>query len=259
MGSELTFPNFSLEGKGALVTGAGRGIGRALALGLAHAGADVVLAARTLDDLESVAAEVRALGRTAGVVAMDARSVDSVRLAVVKAAETLNGLDILINNAGIELTSDSLETTEEIWDTVVDTNLKGAFFCAQAAAKIMAYSDGGAIINLGSITSGVGIPTAVPYGSSKTGIIGMTRALAAEWAHLRIRVNAICPGYYRTAMTDAFFENEKWHKTTLSKIPMRRFGELSDLIGAAVFLSADASSYVTGTELYVDGGFMASV
>ena len=142
----------------------------------------------------------------------------------------------------------------------IDTNLKGAFFCAQAAARRMAADKGGgAIINLCSLTSYVGIPTAVPYGSSKSGLLGMTRALAAEWASLGIRVNAIAPGYFHTAMTDAFYQDPDWQTAMLAKIPQRRFGTMQDLAGAVVFLASGASAYVTGHCLPVDGGYLASI
>lgn len=150
--------------------------------------------------------------------------------------------------------------SQALWDKILDTNLKGAFFCAQAAAKHMiAGGTGGSIINLLSLTSAVGIPTAVPYGTSKTGLLGMTRALAAEWAPHGIRVNGIAPGYFRTAMTEAFYQDEAWHDRMLARIPLRRFGQLDDLAGAVVFLAAPASAYVTGIMLPVDGGILASL
>jgi len=172
----------------------------------------------------------------------------------------LGGLDILVNNAGVEEVRPSLAVDEALWDRIVDTNLKGAFFCAQAAAQRMA-DDGrpGAIINICSLTAEVGVPTAVPYGSSKSGLLGMTRALAAEWAPLGIRVNGIAPGYFHTAMTDGFYRDSAWATAMLGKIPLGRFGELRDLSGAAVFLASDAAAYITGQCLAVDGGFLASI
>jgi NAD(P)-dependent dehydrogenase (short-subunit alcohol dehydrogenase family) len=191
---------------------------------------------------------------------MDVGRIEETRAAVARAADALGGLDILVNNAGIEEVRPSLDVDEALWDRILDTNLKGAFFCAQAAAHAMKGAGrGGAIINLCSLTSEVGVPTAVPYGSSKSGLLGMTRALAAEWAPLGIRVNGIAPGYFRTAMTDVFFQDEAWREAMKAKIPLSRFGRLDDLVGAAIFLASDASAYVTGQCLVVDGGYLASI
>jgi gluconate 5-dehydrogenase len=248
---------FSLRGRRVLVTGASRGIGRVLAAGLAGAGASVALAARTAGDLESAVAGITAAGGTAVALVMDVSTVDGCRTGVAAAAESLGGLDVLINNAGVEQVCASLDVDEALWDRILDTNLKGAFFCAQAAAQAM--PPGSAIVNLCSLTSEAGVPTAVPYGSSKAGLLGMTRALAAEWAPLGIRVNGIAPGYFRTAMTEGFYRDAEWERAMLDRIPMRRFGNLDDLVGAAIFLSSTASAYVTGQCLFVDGGFMASI
>jgi NAD(P)-dependent dehydrogenase (short-subunit alcohol dehydrogenase family) len=252
-------PEFTLEGRKALVTGASRGIGEAIATGLARFGADVAVAAREPERLGSCASAIEALGRRALPLAMDVRDVSSVRTGVEQAALALGGLDILVNNAGTEQVCPSLEVEEALWDRIVDTNLKGAFFAAQTAAWYMKAGRGGTIVNVCSLTSAVGVPTAVPYGSSKSGLLGMTRALAAEWAPLGIRVNAIGPGYFRTELTEEFYRNEGWARTMLAKIPAARFGDLRDLVGTAVFLCSDAARYVTGQILYVDGGYMASI
>ncbi len=248
---------FDLTGRKALVTGASRGIGQQIAVALARAGADVAVTARDAASLSTAVEAISGLGRKAIPLALDVRDVAQVHAAVAGAAGRLGGLSILVNNAGVEEVKPSLEVTEAIWDNILDTNLKGSFFCAQAAAKQMA--GGGAIINLCSLTTEVGIPTAVPYGSSKTGLLGMTRALAAEWAPLGIRVNAIAPGYFRTAMTEAFYANEGWQHAMRAKIPMGRFGDLKDLDGIAVFLASEASAYITGQCFPVDGGFLASI
>ncbi len=250
---------FDLSGRKALVTGASRGIGRRLAEALAAAGADVALAARSQPALGDSAAAVEALGRRAIPFALDVSDTPQCRHVTQAAAQALGGLDILVNNAGVEEVRPSLDVDEALWDKIVDTNLKGAFFCAQAAARLMQASRRGAILNICSLTSFVGIPTAVPYSSSKTGLLGMTRALSVEWAPLGIRVNAIAPGYFRTAMTEGFYADPNWRDSMLAKIPLGRFGDLDDLVGAAIFLVSDASRYVTGHCVSVDGGFLASV
>ena len=252
----MSLEMFSLAGRKALVTGASRGIGRALAEGLAAAGADVAIASRDVSALDESAAAIRRHGRRAVTVAMDVTDVASVRAGVAEAAEGLGGLHILVNNAGVEQVCPSIDLEEEVWDRIVDTNLKGAFFAAQAAARVM---EKGAILNICSLTSERGIPTAVPYGSSKTGLLGMTRALAVEWAPRGIRVNAVEPGYFRTALTEPFYQNPDWQRAMLANVPLARFGELADLVGAAVFLSSDAASYITGACLAIDGGTLASL
>ena len=251
---------FDLSGRKALVTGASRGIGRAIAEALAGAGATVAVTARERASLAETAAAIEAQGRRAVPLAHDVRDVAASRDVVAKAAEMLGGLDILVNNAGYEEVKPSIDIEEDLWDRVVTTNLKGAFFCAQAAARRM-QADGrpGSIVNLASLTSFVGVPTAAPYSSSKSGILGLTHALAAEWAPLSIRVNAIAPGYFRTAMTDVFYRDDAWQSAMLDKIPMHRFGQLGDLAGAVVFLASDASAYVTGQCIPVDGGYLASI
>lgn len=246
---------FSLEGKRVLVTGASRGIGQTLAVGFARAGADLVIAARQAASLDETADRIRAVGRAVDRVTFDQSDVGDIQ----NRLGGLGRLDVLVNNAGVEQVCPSLEVTEDLWSKIVDVNLRGAFFVAQMAAKGMVTAGGGAIINLASLTSFVGVPTATPYGSSKSGILGMTRALATEWGVKGIRVNAIAPGYFRTGMTDVFYEDQAWVERMTQQMPLRRLGTLDDLVGAAIYLAAPASRYVTGHCLAVDGGFLASI
>ncbi len=246
---------FDFRGCRVLVTGASRGIGAHLARGFAHAGADLILTARDATALEPVAQEARAQGVTVDCLSLDQRDVNAVRAGL----SDIGRIDVLVNNAGVEDVRPSLEVDEALWDKILDTNLKGAFFVAQAAAAQMRTQGGGAIINLASLTSFVGVPTATPYGASKSGILGITRALAAEWADLGVRVNAIAPGYFRTEMTNVFYEDDAWVETMLGRIPMGRLGNLDDLVGAVLFLASDASAYVTGQCLTIDGGILAKI
>ncbi|MDI6025054.1 glucose 1-dehydrogenase [Corticibacterium sp. UT-5YL-CI-8] len=252
--------SFDLTGRRALVTGASRGIGQAIAQALAKAGCDVAISARKIENLAETAGLIETEGRRVAVVAQDVRDPTDAVGGVEAAAQQLGGLDILINNAGFEHVSPSLDVDQALWDSIVDTNLKGAFFAAQAAGRIMAKAgSGGSIVNLCSLTSYVGVPTAVPYGASKSGLLGMTRALATEWAEHDIRVNAIAPGYFRTAMTEVFYEDREWQQRMLSRIPQRRFGEASDVGGVVIFLCSNAAAYVTGHCIPIDGGYLASI
>ena len=252
--------HFLLEGKRALVTGASRGVGRALAWALAGARAEVAVTARRV---ESLAMTVRTIEERMQVravpVAMDVTDVGSIREAAAAAAEALGGLDILVNNAGVERTAPALEVEEEIWDLILDTNLKGAFFVAQAAGRIMSEGRGGAILNVCALGSERGIPLAVPYGSSKSGLLGMTRGLAAEWGRYFIRVNALAPGYVHTDMTEHLYLDREWRAAMLEMTPIARLGQTTDLGGAAVFLVSDAARFITGACLPVDGGILASL
>ncbi|PRD16137.1 SDR family NAD(P)-dependent oxidoreductase [Pantoea coffeiphila] len=247
--------SFSLSGRRALVTGATRGIGLALATALAQAGASVIVTGRSSDTVDRAVAELQAQGFSAEGHVLDVTRTADIQRCLAE----MGDIDILINNAGTEQICPSLDADEALWDTIIATNLKGAFFCAQAAARSMTRREGGTIINLCSLTSAVGVPGATAYGSSKSGLTGMTRALSTEWAPLGIRVNGIAPGYFETEMTQAFYQDAAWVESMQAKIPLGRFGELADLAGAVVFLCSPAARYITGQILYVDGGYLAAI
>ena len=251
---------FSLKKKLAIITGSGRGIGRSLSLALAKNGCDIILAARSTRELEEVNAEISLLGRNCYSFILDVKNVKEIKNFYAKLQEQSLKPNILINNAGIEEVRDSEKVDEKLWDKILDTNLKGAFFISRYfATQLKKNNMIGSIINLGSLSSSIGIPTAVAYTSSKSGILGMTRALSSEWASDNIRVNAIAPGYFRTNLTEVFYEDQNWQKNMLSKIPMKRFGSMEDLHGVVILLASDASSYITGQIIYIDGGFISSI
>jgi 2-deoxy-D-gluconate 3-dehydrogenase len=245
---------FDLSGQVALVTGANVGLGQAIALALAHAGADIVSTSRRPAD--ETAAQVTALGRRFLGLQADLGSTKPIA-SMVEQALAFGGLDILVNNAGIIRRADSADFTEADWDAVIDTNLKSAFFLAQAAGRHMIARGRGKIINIASMLSfqgGIRVPS---YTASKSGLAGITRLLACEWASKGINVNAIAPGYMTTDNTAALRADEKRNASILDRIPAGRWGEPSDLGGAAVFLASRASDYVHGAIIPVDGGWLA--
>ena len=247
--------SFDLTGKRALVTGANTGIGQAIALALAEAGADIALAGRS-EPAETLAL-IAATGRKAVDLRADLSSIAPVQGLVDDAARALGGLDILVNNAGIIRRNDLADFTEEDWDAVVDTNLKTLFFLSQAAARVMAGQGSGKIINIASLLSfqgGIRVPS---YAAAKSGVAGLTKALANELAPAGVQVNAIAPGYIATNNTAALQADETRNRQILERIPTGRWGKPEDIAGAAVFLAAPASDYVTGHVLAVDGGWLA--
>ena len=255
---EFRMPSLRLEGKAALVTGGSRGLGLGIALALAHAGADVGLAARSRDSLDQAAELVRRTGRRVEVFEADMADADAARGAVREAAARFSGLDVLVNAAGMNLRQPALTFTPEDFDRLMGVNLKSAFFASQAAALIMKAKGGGAILNVTSIASEVALPNIALYAMSKGGLRQMTRVLALEWAKDGIRVNAVAPGRFWTAMTDSVFRDPGLYDSAVSVIPMGRPGVAADLAGAAVLLCSEASSYITGQTIVVDGGWLSS-
>jgi NAD(P)-dependent dehydrogenase (short-subunit alcohol dehydrogenase family) len=251
---------FGLEGKVALVTGAGRGLGRAMALALGQAGADLALVSRTKEELTEVSEKIRSLDPKRKVLAVpaDLALSDEIPGLVDTVLGEFSRIDILINNAGRNVRGPAENVAIEDWDGVVDLNLKSAFVMAQAVGRAMIRQGYGKIINTASLTSFIGLPNMIAYCASRGGVAQMTKALAVEWAKYGVRVNAIAPGYFMTKMTEPLFQDAERKKWILSKIPMGRTGDPEkDLSGVVVFLASPASDYMTGQIVISDGGWMA--
>jgi NAD(P)-dependent dehydrogenase (short-subunit alcohol dehydrogenase family) len=246
--------SFDLTGKVAIVTGASRGLGQTFARALARAGADLVITSRTLDALEPFQKEVEAMGRRAVPLALDVRDEGSIRRMVSNAARAFNHIDILVNNAGCNVRKPAVDVTWDDWNLILDTNLRGAFFVAQSVAKQMIPRGRGRIINIGSVTSVMGYAGLGPYGASRGGIRQLTMSLADDWGPHGITVNCLAPGWFKTDQNKVMYEDAEWVAYLIDRIPMRRPGKPSDLEGPVVFLASDASEYITGQTLLVDGG-----
>lgn len=249
---------FSLHKKIAIVTGASRGIGRAIAIGFARAGADLILVSRKKADLEHVAKEISELGKKAFPIVADIGVPEDIRMAVKRTLEHFPRIDILVNNAGI---SPVLKRAEEMslyeWETILKVNLTGTFLFCQEVGKVMIQQGGGKIINMVSVGAIVGFPRQAGYCASKGGILQLTKVLALDWARFNIQVNAIGPAYIETELTQGMRESKVISENLLRRTPMGRFGKPEEIVGAALYLASDASSYITGQTIFVDGGWLS--
>lgn len=258
MNHKSVLDRFRLDGKTALITGGGQGLGKTMATALAQVGADVALAGRTLARCDETAAAIaKATGRRCVGVQCDVTVAADVERMVAQVEAEFGHVDILVNNAGNNIRGSVEQLSESDWDSVLDTNLKGTFLCSRLAGPKMVKRGWGRIINLGSILSVIALPGRAPYASAKAGVLNLSRVLALEWAGSGVTVNAICPGPFGTEMNRALLDDPVKYQEFVKQIPMGRWGELEELEGAVVFLASDASSFVTGSALFVDGGWTA--
>lgn len=246
--------SFDLTGKVAVITGASRGLGRRFADALADAGADLVVTSRTASGLDDTLASIRAAGRRAVGLELDVRDDDSIAAFGEAAVAAFGRVDVLVNNAGCNVRKPAVDVTPGDWDEVVDTNLRGSFFVATAIVPHMLCRGSGRVINIGSVTSVFGYGGITPYCASRGGIKQMTMALADEWGPHGVTVNCLAPGWFETDQNRVLYDDDEWVAQLTERIPMRRPGGPADLDGAVVFLASDASEYVTGQTLLVDGG-----
>jgi gluconate 5-dehydrogenase len=247
-------PSFDLSGRVALVTGTSRGLGQSLARALARAGADLVITARRKDDLREFQREIEGLGRRALPLELDVREQGSITRMAEAALAGYGRIDVLVNNAGCNIRKPALDVTWEDWNTILDTNLRGSFFVAQAVARHMVERHYGRIVNIGSVTAVAGYAGLAPYGASRGGIKQLTMSLADDWGPHGVTVNCLAPGWFKTAQNARLYEDEEWVAMLKERIPVRRPGQADDLDGAVVFLASEESRYVTGQTLLVDGG-----
>lgn len=253
---DIKFPSFDLKGKIAIVTGSGQGIGRWIALGLAHAGADIVVCEKNLETGAITAQDVQNMGRRALLIEADVGRVDSITAMTGKVVSEWGRIDVLVNNAGVNVRRKAEEATAEEFDWVISVNLRGVYFCSQAVGKVMIQQGKGRIINIASAAGFLvrsGIPNSI-YASTKAGVLMLTKALAAEWACYHINVNAIAPGYFATPLVAPRLQDPVASKSIFDSTPLGRVGQAEDIVGPAIFLASDAAAFITGACLNVDGG-----
>ena len=246
--------SFDLTGKVAIVTGTSRGLGQYMGRALARAGADLVITSRSIASLEGFRAEIEALGRRALPLELDVRDQQSIRHMAAAALKHYGKIDILVNNAGCNVRKPALEVSWDDWNLVLETNLRGTFFVAQAVARGMVERRQGRIINIGSVTSVFGYAGLGPYCASRGGTRQLTMSLADDWGPYGVTVNCIAPGWFKTAQNAVMYENQEWVDYLCDRIPLKRPGQPNDLDGIVVFLASDASAYITGQTMLVDGG-----
>jgi NAD(P)-dependent dehydrogenase (short-subunit alcohol dehydrogenase family) len=245
---------FDLSGQVALVTGTSRGLGQYFARALARAGADIAMTSRDSATLADFAREIESLGRKTFLTALDVRDHASIQRGVAAVEDHFGKIDILVNNAGCNIRKPALDVSWDDWNTILDTNLRGAFFVAQAAARGMIQRGYGRIINIGSVTSVAGFAGLAPYGASRGGVKQLTMSLADDWGRHGVTVNCLAPGWFKTRQNQVLYENAKWVEYITDRIPVKRPGRPDDLDGAVVFLASESSRYITGQTLLVDGG-----
>jgi gluconate 5-dehydrogenase len=245
---------FDLTGRVAIVTGTSRGLGQYLARALARAGADLVITSRDPESLKPFQAEIESLGRKALPLGLDVREYDSIQSMISAAVAHYGKIDILVNNAGCNVRKPALDVTWDDWNLILETNLRGTFFVAQAVARHMIPKKYGRIINIGSVTCVAGYAGLGPYGASRGGVKQLTMSLADDWGRHGVTVNCLSPGWFKTAQNAVMYENQEWVEYLRDRIPLKRPGQPNDLDGAVIFLASEASEYVTGQTLLVDGG-----
>lgn len=250
----MTKALFDLSGQTALVTGASRGLGQVFARALARAGADLIVTSRDAHDLSAFVAEIESLGRKATPLSLDVRDHDSIERMAESAESACGQIHMLVNNAGCNVRKPAIDVTWDDWNLILDTNLRGSFFVAQQIARRMMPYRYGRIINIGSVTSVFGYAGLAPYGASRGGVRQLTMSLADDWGPHGITVNCLAPGWFHTAQNDVLYQNRPWVDYLVDRIPIKRPGEPSDLEGPIVFLASEASRYITGQTLLVDGG-----